>query len=201
VRPRAAGTAPGSPAWSGTVPRAAEGRRDPPCPGHAGGHRWPGVPAATPGYGHGMRPAPRVDRFVDRVTGKPSATGAASAILRVTGAASALSARRRGYGKEKVYGSIPYGAPGHDLFSNNSDDRRGTSRKRRSSALIAPIAPRRALWESRRVAAEGHSAGLPLGGPAGPDRLRLACRLRFRRLGEAGVAAAAGWPARAVRRR
>ena len=33
------------------------------------------------------------------------------------------------------------GAPGRHDFSNNSDDRRGTSRKRRSSAPIAPIAP------------------------------------------------------------
>jgi hypothetical protein len=66
-----------------------------------------GVPAATPGYGHGVLPAPRVDRFVDRVAGNPSATGAASAIFRVIGAASAVSAWRRGYGKEKVYGSIP----------------------------------------------------------------------------------------------
>jgi hypothetical protein len=58
VRPRAAGTAPGSPAWPGAVPRPEDGQRDPPCPGHVGGHRRPGVPAATPGYGHGMLPAP-----------------------------------------------------------------------------------------------------------------------------------------------
>jgi hypothetical protein len=48
-----------------------------------------------------------VDRFVDRVAGNPSAMGAVSAIFRVIGAASALGAWRRGYGKEKVYGSIP----------------------------------------------------------------------------------------------
>jgi hypothetical protein len=32
------------------------------------------------------------------------------------------------------------GTPGRENFSNNPDDRRGTSRKRRSLALIAPIA-------------------------------------------------------------
>ena len=33
------------------------------------------------------------------------------------------------------------GAPGHAQFSNDSNERRGTSRKRRSLALIAPEAP------------------------------------------------------------
>jgi hypothetical protein len=49
----------------------------------------------------------RVARFVARRGGNASAASAISAISRVIGAASALSAGRRGYGKEKVYGSIP----------------------------------------------------------------------------------------------
>jgi hypothetical protein len=44
---------------------------------------------------------------VARRAGYSSAVSAISAIIRVIGAASALSAWRRGYGKEKVYGSIP----------------------------------------------------------------------------------------------
>jgi hypothetical protein len=58
----------------------------------------------------GRCPAARVERFVERRGGNPSAASAASAasaISRLIGAASALSAWRRGYGKEKVYGSIP----------------------------------------------------------------------------------------------
>jgi hypothetical protein len=49
----------------------------------------------------------RVERVVERRGGNPSAASAVSAIPRVIGAAGALSARRRIYGKEKVYGSIP----------------------------------------------------------------------------------------------
>jgi hypothetical protein len=49
----------------------------------------------------------RVARVVARHAGNSSVVSAVSAIFRVIGAASALSAGRRGYGKEKVYGSIP----------------------------------------------------------------------------------------------
>ena len=107
VRPRAAGTAPGAPAWPALCRARRKGSVIRRARVTSAGIAVTGVPAATPGHGHDMLPAPRVDRFVDRVTGNPSATGAASAILRVIGAASALSAWRRGYGKEKVYGSIP----------------------------------------------------------------------------------------------
>ena len=62
----------------------------------------------TPGIASAQRcPAARVERLVERRGRNPSAACAVSAIPRVIGAASALSARRRGYGKEKVYGSIP----------------------------------------------------------------------------------------------
>jgi hypothetical protein len=56
---------------------------------------------------HRAGPALRVERLVERRGGNPSAAGAVSSIPRAIGAASALSAWRRGYGKEKVYGSIP----------------------------------------------------------------------------------------------
>jgi hypothetical protein len=49
----------------------------------------------------------RLARLVARVAWNSSAASAVSAIFRVIGAASAVSARGRGYGKEKVYGSIP----------------------------------------------------------------------------------------------
>ena len=52
-------------------------------------------------------PAARVARRVARHAGNPSVVSADSAIFRVIGAASALGARERVYGKEKVYGSIP----------------------------------------------------------------------------------------------
>jgi hypothetical protein len=52
-------------------------------------------------------PAERVERVVERRGGNLSAASAISAIPCVIGAASALSAWERGYGKEKVYGSIP----------------------------------------------------------------------------------------------
>jgi hypothetical protein len=48
-----------------------------------------------------------VERVVERRGGNPSAASAVSAISRVIGAAGALTALRRIYGKEKVYGSIP----------------------------------------------------------------------------------------------
>jgi hypothetical protein len=48
-----------------------------------------------------------VARLVARHAGYSSAASAVSAMFRVIGAASAFSAWRRGYGKEKVYGSIP----------------------------------------------------------------------------------------------
>ena len=49
----------------------------------------------------------RVERVVERRGGNFSAASAVSAIPRVIAVASALSARARIYGKEKVYGSIP----------------------------------------------------------------------------------------------
>jgi hypothetical protein len=54
----------------------------------------------------GQRPA-GVARLVARHAGYSSAVTAISAMFRAIGAASALSARDRVYGKEKVYGSIP----------------------------------------------------------------------------------------------
>ena len=64
----------------------------------------PGITSA------GRCPAARVERLVERRGGNPGAASAASAVSaipRVIGAASAPSARGRGYGKGKVYGSIP----------------------------------------------------------------------------------------------
>jgi hypothetical protein len=76
-------------------------------PGRVSGHRGEG----SPGRYARLRPWNgawrRVARLVARRTGNPSAASAVGAIIRVIGAASALSAWRRGYGKEKVYGSIP----------------------------------------------------------------------------------------------
>jgi len=74
-----------------------------PCPAASAGIAVTGVPAATPGYVHGTLPGRRVARLVARRAGNPSAASAVSAIPRVIGAASALSARERGYGKEEVY--------------------------------------------------------------------------------------------------
>jgi len=48
-----------------------------------------------------------VERVVDRVTRTLSASCASSAFRRAIGAGSSSWAVRRGYGKEKVYGSIP----------------------------------------------------------------------------------------------
>jgi hypothetical protein len=54
----------------------------------------------------------RVERLAERRGRNPSAACAVSAIPRVIGAASALSARRRGYGKEKVYVRFRNATPG-----------------------------------------------------------------------------------------
>jgi hypothetical protein len=64
--------------------------------------RLTGVPAATFGDVHGPGPGRGVARLVARHAGYSSAASAVSAIFRVIGAASALSAWRRGYGKEKA---------------------------------------------------------------------------------------------------
>src|SRR6516162_8302366 len=64
-----------------------------------GRRRSPGRCARVPSWDDARR---RVDRVVERRGGNPSAAGAVRAIARVIGAADALSARGRGYGKEKV---------------------------------------------------------------------------------------------------
>ena len=78
-----------------------------PCPAASAGIAVTGVPAATLGYRSMERCRLRGTARGTGRTGNPSAASAVSAIFRVIGAASALSAWRRGYGKEKVYGSIP----------------------------------------------------------------------------------------------
>ena len=82
-------------------------------PGRCACRRAHGDELVSCGGGPGTRLASRagrlsgVERVVERPGGNPSAASAVSAISHVIGAASALSARGRGYGKEKVYGSIP----------------------------------------------------------------------------------------------
>ena len=78
-----------------------------PCPAASAGIAVTGVPAATPGYVHGMLPGAAWHGSWHGTSDTPSTTSAVSAIIRVIGAASAFSARGRGYGKEKFYGSIP----------------------------------------------------------------------------------------------
>jgi hypothetical protein len=113
--PASASAGPGCPRPAGPAARRS---RDPRCPAYgylsaawqcpvmAGRPGWPGVPAGAPGYRYETMPG-GVERVVERPGGNPSATGAVSAIPRVIGAANARSGWGHGYGKEKVYGSIP----------------------------------------------------------------------------------------------
>jgi len=75
-------------------------------PGHVSGIAVTGVPAATLYSVGGTMPS-AWNGSSNGTPGNPSTAGSISAITRVIGAASALSARGRTYGKEKVYGSIP----------------------------------------------------------------------------------------------
>jgi hypothetical protein len=78
------------------------------CPAASAGTAVTGVPAATLCYARwdDARRRPWNGSW-NGAPGNPSTTGAMSAITRAIGAARALSARGRTYGKEKVYGSIP----------------------------------------------------------------------------------------------
>jgi hypothetical protein len=87
--------------------------RGAPCPAASADIADRGVPAAAlchirgtiPGITSVERcPAARVERFVERRGGNPSATSAVSGKTRGISAASAFSGRGRGYGKEKVLG-------------------------------------------------------------------------------------------------
>ena len=64
---------------------------------------------------------------MDRVAGNSSAVSAVSAISRGISAASAPGAWRRGYVRRRSTVRFRNGAPGHGQFSNDSNERRGTS--------------------------------------------------------------------------
>jgi hypothetical protein len=74
------------------------------------------------------------------------------------------------------------GAPGRDSFSNDSHNRRGTSRERRSSALVADCTAR-ARRKLLRAAAGGHSTAAPITvAPTARSEIHShACRLCIRR--------------------
>jgi len=113
----AAGEASGGRHLALTVPGPGASRRPRAGPGEASwqGRARPaqreslgrGLPAAALGDVYRRCPAARVARPVARHAGNPGVVSAVSAISRGIGAASALGAQERAYGKEKVYGSIP----------------------------------------------------------------------------------------------
>ena len=77
-----------------------------PCPATSAGIAVTGVPVVTLYSVGGMMPGAWNGSW-NGAPDNPSTAGAISAITRAIGAASALGARGRAYGKEKVYGSIP----------------------------------------------------------------------------------------------
>jgi hypothetical protein len=104
-------------------------------PGHGGGSRLPGsVTFRNDDAGH------RVDRSWTGAPGipvrpVPSVRFPVSSVLPVRSVHGAVFM----VGRRSTV-RFRNGTPGHGQFSNNLDDRRGTSRKRRSSAPMAPMA-------------------------------------------------------------
>jgi hypothetical protein len=140
-----------------------------PCPAASAGIAVTGVPAATPGYDHGTLPgaawhgswhgAPGIP--VQPVPSVRFPVSSMQPVRTVHGAV--VMVRRRSTIRFRN------GTPGRENFSNNPDDRRGTSRRDAPWRSLL-LSHSRAYRELVRVAAGGHSTtALITAAPAGKE--------------------------------